>query len=280
MKRFMLIATAMLVGSLPGVVLAQSYSGVGRSSSVIRSVSHGGIWGDYGSPSCGCAAPTCAAPTCAAPPSCSVPTCAAPPSCGTPIGCSAPVGCHSCKPCTPILCVIPCAIKKFGRALDCLLPCNKKCCGGCGISRPGFFPLRKKGCSSCVSCSTGCDSCSSGIPMNMPHSDPFIDDPAQQLTPPEPAKDVRRNPVWNTPTAARTAPVSMETVSPATVKVASRPVRSTTTVVRAMPSAPRHESSVLKRTSLEVEVEAEAPAAFFADEPRRIDSYVPVNPLR
>ena len=129
-------------------------------------------------------------------------------------------------------------------------------------------------------------------------SDPFIDDPAETLTPPTPAasKDVRRNPTWTSPTAARSTTVNRYVEEQAPLQVAARPIHpsGTSVVKRASRST---ESSVLKRTSHETEVtdsrvvrasvtsdDDAAPVpparAIVPRQPRLLDFDVPVNPLR
>ncbi len=99
-----------------------------------------------------------------------------------------------------------CALKKVGRMLDCLLPCNKGCHGGClfGGCRPHLF---HRGCCSTVGCSSAVEpGCGCAGPIGQPYpSDPFIDDPVQPMPPAHPAQDVRSRQVPTSPYAARQA---------------------------------------------------------------------------
>jgi hypothetical protein len=124
------------------------------------------------------------------------------------VGCSTGVcyGYDNCC-CRPHLL---CCLKKIGRMLDCLLPCNKCCHGGClfGGCRPHLF---HRGC-----CNSGCDvgcaapSCSS--PIGYPGvSDPFIDDPIPPKPMPEPARDVRYRAAPSPYAARMTSPYKVTT---------------------------------------------------------------------
>jgi hypothetical protein len=120
------------------------------------------------------------------------------------VGCSTGVcyGYDNCC-CRPHLL---CALKKVGRMLDCLLPCNKGCHGGClfGGCRPHLF---HRGCCSTVGCSSAVEpGCGCAGPIGQPYpSDPFIDDPVQPMPPAHPAQDVRSRQVPTSPYAARQA---------------------------------------------------------------------------
>jgi hypothetical protein len=86
-----------------------------------------------------------------------------------------------------------CCLKKIGRMLDCLLPCNKCCPGGCLFGGCGCGPhlFHRGGCGGCGGCNIGCSTPSCSSPIGYPASDPFIDDPIPPRPMPEPAKDVR-----------------------------------------------------------------------------------------
>lgn len=237
MKYVLCIAATFLIG-VP-VASAQypgQYGGQAHTKSVIRPVGHAALWNDYGNSygttyggaGCGCATPA--------------------PSCCGPVGGSACGSCNSCnRCCKPILQIIPCAIKRFGRALDCLLPCNTRRCGGCGL-----------GLGHGASC---CSSCSGGVPAMEPYSDPFIDDPVQTMpmpsrtTPPAPPKDVRNSPMRSSPLAIRSQAVRQQSYEPAPIKVASHALRPIPATRHIESSAARGESSVLKRISLESDID-------------------------
>lgn len=263
MKRLILVATVVLAASFAGEAAAQNYTRSTRSPSVIRPIGYEGHWSGYqgGGAGCGCATPAFAGPA----------------SCCGPV-----VGCSPCHPCAAkLLCIVPNAVRRFGRALDCLLPCNTGCNIGCA--------------SACgPSCATGCSSCSGGVPAL---SDPFMDDPGQTFTPPTPAKDVRRSPIRSSPTASRPAPVNRYVSEPQQIQVASRSMRPIGSGMSKTAATRSRESSVLKRTSHETEVtspkvvqahvisdyeETAAPAApaIRPSQPRLLDMDVPVNPLR
>ncbi|MCI0360242.1 MAG: hypothetical protein L0211_17330 [Planctomycetaceae bacterium] len=117
--------------------------------------------------------------------------------------------------CPPPYC---CCLKKIARMLDCLLPCNKCCPGGClfGGCRPHLF---HRGC--CGGCDVGCSAPSCSSPIGYPGvSDPFIDDPIPPQPMPEPARDVRyspapmpRSPAPLPPAARKSSPYKVTTLS-------------------------------------------------------------------
>jgi hypothetical protein len=123
--------------------------------------------------------------------------------CSSHVGCSTGV-CYGYDNCCPRLCPgLACCLKKVVRMLDCLLPCGK-CCHSGGLLGHGCMPhLFHRGRCGGMSCSTGCPSCST--PAGHPQlSDPFQDDPVLPTPMPEPAKDVRRGRVHDSPYAWRT----------------------------------------------------------------------------
>src|SRR5262245_8652023 len=135
MMRFRAALLAVLFAALPSVALAQYGYGVPpRSPSVIRPA---GMWEDYMYvPDGHC-------------------------------GCAMPVRCNNYAHCCNTCGIHPvCWLKRFGRMLDCLLPCDKCChgglfgCGGCcgGCCGGGY----EGGCA-------GCDAPAI--------TDPFQDDP-------------------------------------------------------------------------------------------------------
>ena len=294
MKRFLLVALLLVAGT-PALGLAQNQTGGSRT--VIRQAAYGGsAFGggiEYGSPGCGCGAPV-AGPTCAG-------------ACCT----NYEGGC--CRPCFPNLL---CAVKRVGRMLDCLLPCNKCCPGTClmdrGGCRPHLFSRGRLGCSSCCESTGGMEYIDHMKPMNhqhMPMSDPFIDDPQPRAPTPmpdaDPSTDVRRKPVLNSPVALQAAPrTGIASARPANSPykiVKSAPRSSYPTTIRQQPTtraavagrptlAKPAEQSVLRRASLEQE-EVAAPAdEFDAPSPPALlpltvrkasaEMEIPVNPLR
>jgi hypothetical protein len=170
MKKFSLIVSLILV-ALSAIPAAAQYSGgAPRPASATRSVLKQADrveWADY-----------------------HVGTVAGPGISGCPdahVTCSTGV-CHGYDNC----CCRPhllCCLKKIGRMLDCLLPCNKCCPGGClfGGCGPHLF---HGGC--CGGRNIGCSTPSCSSPIGYPGAgDPFIDDPVPPQPMPEPAKDVR-----------------------------------------------------------------------------------------
>jgi hypothetical protein len=127
---------------------------------------------------------------------------------------------NCCRPCglRPI-----CFLKRVGRMLDCLLPCNKCCGGGCAIGDchgAGWFrPHCPKNCGYCGGghlglgyAGGGCPTCTSGVPE---FGDPFLDDPVPPMPMPdslpqpsraEPGTDVRRAPAAQSHSAIAAAP--------------------------------------------------------------------------
>lgn len=126
--------------------------------------------------------------------------------------------------CRPLLCTI----KRIGRMLDCLLPCNKCCNGGCLFSGRCCGPhLFHRGCcggyDGCgIDAGCAAPSCSSpiGYPGGYPGAtDPFIDDPLPPRPTPEPARDVRYRP---TPALSPApSPLAAHRASPYKVTTAS-----------------------------------------------------------
>jgi hypothetical protein len=124
--------------------------------------------------------------------------------------------------------------------LDCLLPCNKCCPGGCLVDhcRPHLF--HRGHCGGCdIGCTTGMPGCSTPLSHPMHLSDPFIDD-APPKPEPDPAQDVRRYP-------ARTSPVAARAASPYKVSTASELVRQREIEV----AAARTAQPLLRRASAE-----------------------------
>jgi hypothetical protein len=183
MKTLAWIASLAVLAATPSLALAQyttaQYTTKATARSVLRSADHveftGSSMGSIAYPGGHCG-------------------------CGTSMGCAKPVcyGYDNCCPPPPLLC----CLKRVARMLDCLLPCNKCCPGGCLVDgcRPHFFGGR---CCD-VGCTTTIPSCST--PLGYPDlSDPFIDDPAPPRPVPEDATDVHRAPVRSSPYAARSA---------------------------------------------------------------------------
>ena len=280
----------LLLTSLPALAFGQEYGQEyiergPRSASVIQTAGH---WGNYMSvPDGHC-------------------------------GCPMPVRCDDytecCRPCG----VRPfCFLKRVGRMLDYLLPCNKCCGGGCLIGDChgcGWFKSRcPKNCSYCdhsPSCGSVCPSCDHGIGPAM--SDPFLDDPplppstsASPMPPiPSPSDDTgfRHGPVRAQPynlsrnrAPHHAAGMNLSTPRNQTPAPIVRPQEAATPrrkakVANAAPAegAKAIGESVLRRTSFEAE------AAEASHEPARLsqpaaepinsnlwDGYeVPVNPLR
>jgi hypothetical protein len=219
--------------------------------------------------------------------------------CNKPIGCSTGV-CMGYDNCCPRIGPL-CFIKRVGRMLDCLLPCNKCCTSEpfClfGHCKPHLFAgghcggCRKMGCSSCT---TGCSSCSS--PSGHPElADPFQDDPLPPKPMVDPAHGARSYPTpIQTYSVQKSSPYKVTTgtriVTPAERRTA--PVKSTTpdkyaghSGVRAVPAVTAGPKSV-RRASAETE-EAPAPPNLLPSTVRRASAEVevaelaiPVNPLR
>src|SRR5687768_9400672 len=147
------VVVGIVAAILPVIGLAQEYHGSGsRGESVIRPAGH---WQNYmhvPDGHCGCP---------------------------TPVRCGDYTEC--CRPCALNPC---CFFKRVGRMLDCLLPCNKCCGGGCLIGDChgcGWFK------SHCPKRCGYCDhvGCGSVVPSSIDHqpmsSDPFLDDPVQPM---------------------------------------------------------------------------------------------------
>jgi hypothetical protein len=192
-------------------------------------------------------------------------------------GCPMPVRCNDytecCRPCgiRPI-----CFLKRVGRMLDCLLPCNKCRGGGCLIGDChgcGWYKARcPKNCSYCEHSGghgLGCSSCTSGVPAM---GDPFIDDPPLPMPmPPTPAPDMERGASrspWDRPynikrdsrphhaAAMRHAPSvqSAPVVRPQNAKSKQRPAKVATARPHLAPPAKTPKAadhSVLRRTAYE-----------------------------
>jgi|GEM_PF-5160200 hypothetical protein len=106
-----------------------------------------------------------------------------------------------------------CCLKKIARMLDCLLPCNNSCSGGCLFGgcrcQPHMF---QRGC--CGGCNVGCSAPSCSSPIGYPGaSDPFIDDPVPPQPMPEPTRDVRYGPAPQPTAARRASPYKVTTAS-------------------------------------------------------------------
>ena len=213
-----------------------------------------------------------------------------------PCGCAMPVRSDCYNDCCQRCCFRPiCLLKTIHRALDCLLPCNK-CCGGCLAHG---CVLGGRCCNSCGPCGSSCCPSCGGGPML---SDPFQDDPP--LPPPQPkaqptsrgtGAEVRHLPPRKTSSAAMQPVVersSMQQPSPWKVTGEAAPIRSRS----ASPAASRgsHEAaspsssqSVLRRTSLEVEVAEPAQSYIESNRATTVirgqspaDFEIPHNPLR
>jgi hypothetical protein len=230
--------------------------------SVLRSAEHvefaGGAMGSIAYPGghCGCATSSCAKPIC--------------------------YGYDNCCPKPPLLC----CLKRVARMLDCLLPCNKCCPGGCLVDhcRPHLF--HRGHCGGCnLGCTTGVPGCSTPLGHPTHLTDPFIDD-APPKPEPEPVQDVRRAPVRTSPVAARAAsPYKVSTasevarqraISATAAQSAQAPLRRaaaedaparTARPARPAEAAPAPPALLptIRRASAEQEIE---------------DNEIPVNPLR
>ncbi len=229
--------------------------------------------------------------------------------CTSRVGCATPVcrGYDSCCPRPQLLC----CLKRVARMLDCLLPCNRCCPGGCLFAncRPHLFHRGHcgggMGCT--TSCTSGCPSCST--PVGQPHlSDPFLDDPMPPMPTPEPTRDVRsystiRSPhASHSPRAASPYKVSTgaEVARQRAVQAATRtaPPARTRDKVAAHSAAQvmQAEPSIARRTTLQrpvaaaSSIEEEAAPAPPRLLPRTIrqtaaevevaELEIPVNPLR
>jgi hypothetical protein len=271
--RYRALLVAVVLAALPVVASAQYGPGVPRSPSIVRQA---GAWDNYmyvPDGHCGCAMPV---------------------RCNNYANC-----CHTCG-IHPV-----CWLKRMGRMLDCLLPCNLCGCGG------GPFGCH---CGSCGSCSSyggaeyspGCPTC--GAPGL---TDPFQDDPpaASPAPPtPEPAHDVRMQPKRKLPQSIardpRPSSQARATLPGATARDRQEQAfgisrRSPAIAAGAASQDKSAERSVLRRTSLEEEVIEPAELAVDTEEASPIstaraagtamtpivgsDNYqagVPNNPLR
>jgi hypothetical protein len=126
-----------------------------------------------------------------------------------------------------------------------------------------------------------------------PYSDPFIDDPVQSLppsnraSPPAPPKDVRNSSMRSSPLANRTQAVRKPSYEPAQIKIASHSLRPIPAARPTVASSARGESSVLKRISLEADIEPAydaaplPPSQSHQPSSRLMQQFdIPVNPLR
>jgi hypothetical protein len=212
-----------------------------------------------------------------------------------PCGCDIPVRTDCYDHCCPCCGLRPlCLLKRVGRMLDCLLPCNKCCDGGCLF---GGCLLGGRGC--CGGCGPiGCTTPAYGTPMPT-LGDPFLDDPISTppIPTPSPATEVRYAPSRTSHAAGYRASPWKVSNGPATMTApassdrhahSGRPSR--ITIGKASPITQTHEQSVLRRTSAEepiaparlpeIEtarpiVRSQSPAADDAD----YDA-IPHNPLR
>jgi hypothetical protein len=190
-------------------------------------------------------------------------------------GCPMPVRCNDYAHCCNTCGIRPvCWLKRFGRMLDCLLPCDcchggllgcgSGCCGGgCGTcGSPWYAGGDYVGGDHVVGRAPGCASCAAGPAL----SDPFQDDPEPPVPQPEPAapKDVRHQPKRVLP-----GPIARDP-RPSSQARAALPRKSPTAVLEAAASTegePRPfsaraaalgkpaDKSVLRRASAEESVE-------------------------
>jgi hypothetical protein len=246
------LATCVLV--LPAVAAAQGYSGAPAPDGVLRPATTVG-WRNYMTVPDG--------------------------PCGPPM--SVETDCYvNCRPCGPLRPI--CFLQRVGRMLDCLVPCNMCCRGGCGILHGCHLGGRTwghcnvccggacgggscgGGCGGCCSnpcgsvfsscctpsCTTGghCHSCSSALPGL---SDPFQDDPLPPKPTALPATEVRRIPTYRSQPAISRAPAAGPMASP--YKIVRDPnnpapvVRSSSRPNPAGGSHSRQPQSVLRRAS-------------------------------
>ncbi|MEX2175002.1 MAG: hypothetical protein WD872_11615 [Pirellulaceae bacterium] len=298
MNKLVLMVSFAAMGAIQTLAWAQQPAAVSRS--VLRPAEHveyadfhagraGGYAGSHGGGGCGCA---------------------------TTVGCSTGIryGYDSCCPRPHLLC----AIKRVGRMLDCLLPCNKCCPGGSlfGGCRPHLFQRGHCGGGN-MGCTTACNSCSTPMPypqhLSDPlRNDPFRDDPVPPRPMPEPARDVRYRPSQQSPLAAR-ANISAAAHSPSPYKVttgrqqARQPTVEAATRRQAQPINPRDKTAyqsgirvspaqpaVLQQAAVEqevaqpaeLEVAPSAPALLPVTIQRTsaqvelVELEIPVNPLR
>jgi hypothetical protein len=221
-------------------------------------------------------------------------------------GCPMPVECDNYANCCHGCNLNPCCmLRRFGRVLNALLPCNM-CCGG-GLLGCGRMGGCHGGC--CYSDhymggpymgghSAGCPTCSSSVPDL---GNPFEDDPTPPTPTPEPAveTDVHYHPAWNTPpritrdprpsSQARAAsPWHRAAESARRQQAAATAPRKPAVAARPAVLSKANEQSVLRRTSLEgpaeplefeVPIAKPIPAAS-QDENSDYWAGVPVNPLR
>jgi hypothetical protein len=290
MKTLAWFASLVLAVALPAICLAQYPAATANTAgtrSVLRSADHV-EWADMhggtivGGGGCGCT---------------------------SRVGCSTPVcrGYDSCCPRPQLLC----CLKRVARMLDCLLPCNKCCPGGCLFAncQPHLFHRGRcgggMGCT--TSCTSGCPSCST--PVGQPHlSDPFQDDPMPPMPTPEPTRDVRSNSAIGSPHASHSpraaSPYKVSTGSvvarqravQAAARTRATPATRGRIATHSAPSVMHGETSIPRRTTLQRPV---APASSIEDEatvtppallPRTIrqaaaeievaELEIPVNPLR
>jgi hypothetical protein len=227
-----------------------------------------------------------------------------------PCGCAMPVRADCYDDCCSRCCLRPlCWLKTIARTLDCLLPCNK-CCGGHGGAGCHGCVLGGRCWDGCGACAPGCacPTCSSGLPVL---SDPFQDDPAPPKPQPQPrttGAEVRRIPPprsstliaqpamprsaalqpspWKV-TQPAMAPRRLGGEAPASSQRGAQP--GVARPIRPAGSESHSGASVLRQTSLELEIESResAPQAAEAASAAPIirsqspaESDIPHNPLR
>jgi hypothetical protein len=203
-------------------------------------------------------------------------------------GCPMPVRCNDYHHCCNTCGIRPvCLLKRFGRMLDCLLPCNcchggllscggHGCCSGCG-GYGGYGHSWETG--HAVGC--GCDA--PGL------TDPFVDDPMPPVPAPDEAKEVRSIPMRKLPQQIARDPRpdsqarSMRAV-PARKPIAGAHRNSPNIAARPAVTSEPGEKSVLRRTSFEGEVSEPAEFQIEAAEASPIGPpplpAIPINPLR
>ena len=202
-------------------------------------------------------------------------------------GCPMPVRCNNYAHCCNTCGIRPvCWLKRFGRMLDCLLPCNcchggligcGRCGGHCGGHCGGWGHSWETG--HAVGC--GCEAPAL--------TDPFVDDPEPPIPAPEPAQEVYSAPSRKLPLqiARDPRPDSQARSRP------SAPARKPSAIGRGRPASiaaqpvPANipsEKSVLRRTSLEEEITEPAQLEIGTAEASPIGPpplpSIPANPLR
>jgi hypothetical protein len=255
--RFRATLFGLLIVGLPAVAAAQQYTpyGAPRSPTVIRQA---GLWEDYMHvPDGHC-------------------------------GCPMPVRCNDYHHCCNTCGIRPvCWLKRFGRMLDCLLPCNlchgglHGCGGCCGHGYAAHYGGYSPGCANCDAPAL---------------TDPFQDDPLPPKPMPEAGHDVHFEPMRTLPAPIASDPRPSSQARATAPRPSVQPIQSQPAIA-ARPGVMSQmvEKSVLRRTSLEEETGEPAAIAVMVEEARPIqsraksapaagsDSYwagVPVNPLR